>query len=182
MNHGTKARQKSYSIAMVVDLQTSTIFTCMSYLSRIFSDFGVCQRWANFCSLSKGSRQFLDVFSYQASLRFTCVTSPFSGCILAAHVLRFRFTACVKQYYKSINLLSTMHGSETYGTRATLGTQKLKVLHILFFNDSQRRYIDVDLHQWCSNRGPRATCGRQGPLEWPAKQFSLERKLNTLIV
>jgi len=25
--------------------------------------------------------------------------------------------------------------------------------------------------QWCSNRGP------QGPLEWPVKQFSLERKL-----
>jgi len=30
--------------------------------------------------------------------------------------------------------------------------------------------------QWCSNRGP------QVPLEWPAKQFSLERKLNTLII
>jgi len=32
------------------------------------------------------------------------------------------------------------------------------------------------LMQCCSNRGP------QGPLEWPAKQFSLERKLNTLII
>ena len=38
------------------------------------------------------------------------------------------------------------------------------------------------LKQWCSNRGPRVTCGPQGPLEWPAKQFSLERKLNTLII
>jgi len=28
----------------------------------------------------------------------------------------------------------------------------------------------------------RATCGPQGPLEWPEKQFSLERKLNTLII
>jgi len=32
------------------------------------------------------------------------------------------------------------------------------------------------VYQWCSNRGP------QGPLEWPAKQFSSERKLNTLII
>jgi len=32
------------------------------------------------------------------------------------------------------------------------------------------------LLQWCSNRG------LQGPLERPAKQFSLERKLNTLII
>jgi len=32
---------------------------------------------------------------------------------------------------------------------------------------------DKTVWQWCSNRGP------QGPLEWPAKQFSLERKLNT---
>jgi len=38
----------------------------------------------------------------------------------------------------------------------------------------------VDL--WCSNRDPRATCGPQDPLEWPAKQFSFERKLNTLII
>jgi len=38
----------------------------------------------------------------------------------------------------------------------------------------------ISLGQWCSNRGPRGTCGPQGPLEWPAKQFSLERKLNTL--
>jgi len=36
--------------------------------------------------------------------------------------------------------------------------------------------ISEGLHQCCSNRGP------QGPLEWPAKQFSLERKLNTLII
>jgi len=33
------------------------------------------------------------------------------------------------------------------------------------------------LRQWCSNRGPRATYGPQGPLDWPAKQMSLERKL-----
>jgi len=32
------------------------------------------------------------------------------------------------------------------------------------------------LLQWCSNRGP------QGSLEWLVKQFSLERKLNTLII
>jgi len=38
------------------------------------------------------------------------------------------------------------------------------------------------VNQWCSNRGPRATCGLQSPLEWPAKQFSLERKLDTLII
>jgi len=36
-------------------------------------------------------------------------------------------------------------------------------------------YSTVCLEQWCSNRGP------QGPLEWPAKQFSLERKLSTLV-
>jgi len=38
-----------------------------------------------------------------------------------------------------------------------------------------RRLCTVVLDQWCSNRGP------QGPLEWPAKQFLWERKLNTLI-
>jgi len=36
--------------------------------------------------------------------------------------------------------------------------------------------FNVDLSQWCSNYGP------QGPLEWLSKQFSLERKLNTLII
>ena len=35
---------------------------------------------------------------------------------------------------------------------------------------------DDTIEQWCSNRGP------QGPLEWPAKQFSFERKLNALII
>jgi len=29
--------------------------------------------------------------------------------------------------------------------------------------------------QWSSNSGLRAACGPQGPVEWPAKQFSLER-------
>jgi len=45
----------------------------------------------------------------------------------------------------------------------------------LWTRPNRRMYI-VQLKQWCSNRGP------QGPLEWPAKQFSLERKLNTLII
>jgi len=40
----------------------------------------------------------------------------------------------------------------------------------------------IGIEQWCSNRGLRATCGPQGPLEWPAKQFALERKPNTLII
>jgi len=45
---------------------------------------------------------------------------------------------------------------------------------------SKDKFVLILLEQWCSNPGPRATCGPQGPLEWPAKQFSLERKLNTL--
>jgi len=34
----------------------------------------------------------------------------------------------------------------------------------------------VLLHPICLNRGP------QGPLQWPEKQFSLERKLSALII
>jgi len=43
----------------------------------------------------------------------------------------------------------------------------------------QERLSDLSVlcvEQWCLNRGP------QGPLEWPAKLFSLERKVNTLII
>jgi len=36
---------------------------------------------------------------------------------------------------------------------------------------SSWKVIKHHLSQWCSNRG------QQGPLEWPAKQFSLGRKL-----
>jgi len=40
----------------------------------------------------------------------------------------------------------------------------------------QQAIFPVAVNQWCSNRGP------QGPLKWPVKQFSLERKLNALII
>jgi len=46
----------------------------------------------------------------------------------------------------------------------------------LFPATLENRWYVVTLRQWCSNHGP------QGPLEWPAKQFSLERKRNTLII
>jgi len=44
------------------------------------------------------------------------------------------------------------------------------------FSISESCQILNAVDQWCSNRGP------QGSVEWPAKQFLLQRKLNTLII
>jgi len=73
-------------------------------------------------------------------------------------------------------LFESSRAEDFFGFRKPLLNYLFDMLFIILCNkgdiDSSLIYA---LEQWCSNRGP------QGPMEWPAKQFSLERKLSTLI-